>query len=140
MRILGLIAALVIVAPEVLGFLGVEIGGSSGCSIVRVIDGDTVRAYCPGRGFVSARLLGYDTPEVYSPKCVSEWWAGTKATWALRRRLWTAGEVKLILAGTDRYDRSLATLLVDGRNISRIMIDAGHARAYSGGRRQGWCC
>jgi endonuclease YncB( thermonuclease family) len=88
---------------------------------------------------VSARLLGFDAPEVYSPSCVGEWWAGTKATWALRRRLWAPGETTLVLSGTDRYGRSLATLLVDGRNISRIMIEAGHARAYSGGRRNGWC-
>lgn len=138
-RILGLIALLIIGAPEVLGYLGVQIRGGTGCSVVRVIDGDTVRAYCPGRGLLSARLRGFDTPEVYSPQCVSEWWAGTKATWALRRRLWTAGEVKLILSGTDRYDRSLATLLVDGRNIAGVMIEAGHARAYSGGQRTGWC-
>ena len=70
---LGLIAALIIAAPEILGYLGVKISGSTGCNVVRVVDGDTVRAFCPGRGFISVRLLGYDTPEVYSPKCISEW-------------------------------------------------------------------
>jgi endonuclease YncB( thermonuclease family) len=133
------IAIAVAALPEVLGYLGVMLYGATGCSVTRVIDGDTVHAFCPGRGFIKVRLLGYDTPEVYSPKCPSEWWAGTKATWALRKRLWTAGEVSLVLSGSDRYGRRLGTLFVDGRNISRTMIDAGHARAYGGGRRKGWC-
>ncbi len=136
---LGLIAIAVVAAPESFSYLGIKLSGSTSCSVTRVIDGDTLHAYCPGRGFLKARLLGYDTPEIYSPKCIGEWWAGTKATWALRRLLWNASETKLVLSGTDRYQRRLGTLFVDGRNVSRIMIDAGDARAYSGGKRAGWC-
>jgi endonuclease YncB( thermonuclease family) len=124
---------------EALGYLGLKLSGSASCRVVRVVDGDTVRAACPGRGLVSARLLGFDTPEVYSPKCVGEWWAGTRASWALSRHLWFADDVKIVLSGTDRYGRHLATLFIDGRNIASTMISEGHARLYSGGRREGWC-
>jgi len=124
---------------ETLGYLGIRISGGTACRVVRVIDGDTVRIYCPGRGFDLARLIGFDTPEVFSPRCFGEWWAGTKASWALSRHLWTADEVKIVLSGTDRYDRRLATLFVDGRNIAPTMIADGHARPYAGGRREGWC-
>ncbi len=137
--VLLLIGAVVIGGRDALGYLGVKLSGSTACTVTSVVDGDTVRIVCPGRGLQSARLLGFDTPEVYSPKCFSEWWAGTKATWALRKHLWFADKVTIVLSGTDRYDRRLATLFVDGKNISSTMIAAGHARRYNGGKREGWC-
>lgn len=44
------------------------------CRILRVIDGDTVSVICPGEGMVSARLLGFDTPEKYSPAAWPSSW------------------------------------------------------------------
>ena len=41
--------------------------------------------------------------------------------------------------GRDRYDRRLAALSLDGEPASRAMVRAGLARAYDGGRRDGWC-
>ena len=40
---------------------------------------------------------------------------------------------------TGRKDVALATVLLDGRPLSAIMVGSGLARAYDGGRRQGWC-
>ncbi len=111
----------------------------SGCRLAHVIDGDTVALWCPGQGFVDARLLGFDTPEVFSPRCPQEWVAGMDATWGLRTRIWTAGEVRFVLEGRDRYDRRLARLWLDGRDVAASMIADGHARPYDGGRRAGWC-
>lgn len=111
----------------------------TGCRVVAVTDGDTVRAWCPGEGFVSARLLGFDTPETWAPRCLSEWWAGTRATWALRWKLWTAGTVDTVLSGHDRYGRRLMMLALDGTDIAASMIGEGHARRYGGDRRDGWC-
>ena len=134
-----LIAIAIVGGRDALGYLGVKVSGSAACTVTSVVDGDTVRVFCPGKGFLSARLLGFDTPEVYSPKCFSEWWAGTKASWALSKHLWLADGVKIVLSGTDRYNRRLATLFVDGTNISTTMIADGHARRYTGGQREGWC-
>jgi endonuclease YncB( thermonuclease family) len=134
-----ILGVLVIGGRDVLGLVGVKLWGIDQCKVLRVVDGDTVRATCPGRGLFSARLVGFDTAEVYSPKCFSEWWAGTRASWALSRHLWLADEVKIVLSGTDRYNRRLATLFVDRTNVSSIMIAAGHARRYIGGKREGWC-
>ena len=134
-----LIGLVVLGGREAVGYLGLTLVGSSGCKVVRVVDGDTVRVACSGRDLLSARLLGFDTPEVYSPKCPSEWWAGTKASWALSRHLWFANKTKIVLSGTDRYGRRLATLFIDGRNIASTMIAEGYARPYAGGRRKGWC-
>lgn len=135
-----LVVAIVVVAHREAGtMLRLTVMGAKKCEIVNVVDGDTVNAFCPGQGIAATRLLGFDTPEVFSPKCLSEHWAGIKATFALRRMIWTASESSLVFAGTDRYGRRLASLFLDGTNVSRLMINAGYARAYGGGRRSGWC-
>jgi len=115
-------------------------GGATGaCRIYQVIDGDTVRMWCPGRGNTKARLTGFDTPELFSPACASELVAATRAQWALRRALWAADRVGIVREGTDRYGRVLIAVFVDGSPLARRMIASGHARPYDGGKREGWC-
>jgi hypothetical protein len=136
------VAALVVlpsVADALGGILKRLAPRAEGCQIVQVIDGDTVTLWCAGRGATRARLIGYDTPELFGPSCVSELWRAWTAKWQLRRQLWLAGEVKVIRSGEDRYGRALATVFVDGQNVARRMIAAGNARPYGGGERQGWC-
>ena len=116
---------------------GTLIGGK--CEVSSVVDGDTVKLFCPHTGRVTARLTGYDTPEVFSPKCISELWRGVQATWTLRKLLWFADEVEIVLTGKDRYDRRLASMQLDGRGVAGLMISKGLARSYSGGQRNGWC-
>ena len=113
--------------------------GAGSCRIFQVIDGDTVRMWCPGRGGTSARLVGFDAPELFSPGCPSEFLAATKAKWALRLAIWSTDEVSLVRQGTDRYGRALVAAFLDGEPLARRMIAAGHARPYAGGRREGWC-
>ncbi len=109
------------------------------CRIYQVVDGDTVRMWCPRRGSIKARFTGFDTPELFSPACPSELAAAMRASWALRLTLLRAGEVRLVHEGTDRYGRALVTAFIDGAPLAGRMIAAGRARAYSGGQRQGWC-
>ena len=109
------------------------------CRIVRVTDGDTVTLICPEDGLESARLLGFDTPEKFAPKCLAEFVAAEKASWALRTLIQKADRIRLEQDGTDQYGRALVRLEVDGVDVARLMIRAGHARAYGGGPRGGWC-
>jgi len=111
----------------------------NGCRILSVVDGDTVRIYCPARGFESARLMGFDTPEIFSPQCTSERVAGLKAKWFLRWKLLRARDITIVRNGTDRYDRALIFVSVDQHPISQIMVEHGHARPYRGGARDPWC-
>ncbi|WP_120500776.1 thermonuclease family protein [Roseovarius sp. EL26] len=111
----------------------------SRCRVLSVTDGDTVKVYCPGYGFESARLVGLDTPEIFSPKCFSEWARGTVASWKLRQMLWTADALSIERRGTDRYRRVLVQLSMDGERIADLMVNSGVARAYDGSKRQGWC-
>lgn len=110
-----------------------------GCRVAKVIDGDTVVLWCAGRGFQKARLKGFDAPEVFSPRCFSEWTKGLTATWHLRRIFFGAETVTVAFAGEDRYGRALVSVATDDGPVSGRMIADGYGRAYDGGQRQGWC-
>ncbi|MBL4927240.1 thermonuclease family protein [Fuscibacter oryzae] len=109
------------------------------CRILRVVDGDTVNLWCARGGHVKARLLGYDSPEVFSPRCLSEFLRAQHATWFLRWSLLTGKALHVILHDRDRYGRRLVELTVDGQPVAKTMIDRGLGRGYQGGQRQGWC-
>lgn len=112
---------------------------AANCRVQRVIDGDTVTLWCPGTGTERVRILGLDAPETSSPHCASEAAAGAAATRALRAMLARGDRLDVARQGTDRYGRRLAVLRLDGATVADRMIGAGHARAYGGGPRQGWC-
>ncbi len=109
------------------------------CRVVSVVDGDTVRLYCPGRGLERARLTGFDTPELTTPLCLPEYTLALQAKWRLRTILWTADEISIVKQGRDRYDRQLIYLSADGKPVGRALIAEGLARRYNGGRRESWC-
>ena len=109
------------------------------CRVIRVIDGDTVSLICPEDGMQSARLLGFDTPELYGPRCMAEFVAAQKASWALRTLIQRADRLELRHQGTDQYGRALVLLQVNGVDVAREMIRAGHGRPYGGGLRGTWC-
>lgn len=111
----------------------------SACRVVSLIDGDTAMIWCGAKGLERARLVGFDTPEVFSPECASEMRQGRQATAALRRLILNADQVRIVKEGRDRYGRSLIKVWTDGVPVARQMISDGHARAYDGGKRGGWC-
>jgi endonuclease YncB( thermonuclease family) len=109
------------------------------CRILRVVDGDTVTLMCGEEGMQSARLLGFDSPEKFSPQCTEEFLAAERAGWALRTMIQKAERLKLTREGVDRYGRALVTLELDGQDVADLMIRAGHGRRYGGGPRGSWC-
>jgi len=98
-----------------------------------VVDGDTIRL--DGERI---RIVGLDAPETRLAKCESERSRGYAAKAALLKML-KGQELDIKRQGIDRYGRTLAVVRVHGRNVAHEMIRAGHARAYWGGRRKGWC-
>lgn len=100
----------------------------------QVVDGDTLRV--DGQ---LVRIVGMDAPETYRPRCEAERTLGRKATLRLRELLAGARNVGYAPSGRDRYGRTLARVYIDNRDVAMIMIDAGLARPYSGGRRRSWC-
>lgn len=109
------------------------------CRILSVVDGDTVTLMCGESGIGRARILGYDTPEKYAPKCLDEFLAAERAGWALRTLIQKADQIEITHQGSDQYGRTLVVVTLDGLDVARAMIRAGHARQYAGGLRGSWC-
>jgi len=108
-----------------------------GCTLGYVYDGDTVELKC-GAERLTARLQGFDTPETKDPGCPEELAHGTLATERLRA-LVARGEVTFHKVGTDKYNRVLIRLSVDGNDVGDQLIREGLAVAYQGGARIDWC-
>ncbi len=140
---MALAALLLVVLPFVADAVNAALRPVSGprgdCRILSVIDGDTVLLWCAGDRPERARLTGFDTPELFSPGCPSEYVAAERAKWALRAMIFAADKIRVTPGGRDRYDRLLAAVTLDGVALADRMVAGGHARRYDGGRRRGWC-
>jgi len=111
--------------------------------VVEVVDGDTLRVraqvWIDLELETLVRLRGIDTPELRG-KCEAEKAQARAAKDALAR-LAADGPVALTQVEYEKYaGRVLADIAgSSGQDLAQAMIAAGHARAYAGGERQGWC-
>lgn len=111
--------------------------------VVRVIDGDTFEARVhlwPGLEMITrVRLRGIDAPEMKGA-CAEETRMAEAASEALRVQL-AGGDVTIFNIGPDKYNGRVVADAATRRtpNVSSALLAAGHARAYQGGRRGGWC-
>lgn len=112
---------------------------------MKVIDGDTVAVDAsadmpPELAAIKVRLRDVDTPETWRPKCDRERAAGEAATAFAKRRIDEATSIVVRDPSYGKYGgRVIANLVLDGRTLSDLLIEAGHGRPYAGGKRQGWC-
>lgn len=136
--LMGLSFALGVGLPA-LSFANGTLKSHEGCAVTLVVDGDTVKLFCPDQGFVTARLMGFDTPEIFSPSCLSELAQGLTATAWLNAALLRASHIAESPEGTDRYGRRLTRLSLDGEDVTRPLVARGLAHPYAGGKREGWC-
>ena len=114
--------------------------------VVRVVDGDTVKVDAsadlpPELASLSIRLRGVDTPEKGGrAKCETERQAGRAATAFTEAAV---GKAKTAVVRDPKWGkwggRVIADLVLDGKPLSSTLIEAGHGRAYDGGRRKAWC-
>lgn len=106
--------------------------------VLSVYDGDTLTVAFNtfGLGFFqhNIRLSGIDAPEMKG-KTVEEKDAAREARDFLRATCLDK-EVSIEVESTDKYGRLLATVSVDGRDLSTMMLEAKHAVPYSGGTRE----
>lgn len=98
---------------------------------VRVIDGDTVVV-----NGEHIRLLDIDTPEIHG-KCLSEKTMAYQAKGYVQGLLAT-NKVRIERHGKGKYGRTLAYLWIGDKTINQMLLDAGLARKYEGGRKP-WC-
>lgn len=112
-------------------------------SVVSVHDGDTFSAniagWPPVAGYrIGVRVAGVDTPEIVG-SCPCETAMAKDARTFTLTKLRQASEVKLANIRRDKYFRILADVWIDGESLAQELIDAGYARPYAGGKKQGWC-
>jgi endonuclease YncB( thermonuclease family) len=113
---------------------GLLTGAHASAASISAIDGDTIIA-----NGVHYRLVNIDTPETGKrARCDSEQLLGEMATRRMRALL-GAGIVTIKPVGRiDRYNRPLAFVALDGRDIGEIMVAEGLAVKWQG-RRHAWC-
>ncbi len=104
---------------------------------IRVIDGDTLEDMGAD---ITYRLVNIDTPETGPrARCVAERDLGDRATRQARALISSADDVELRSTGRiDRYGRTIAFVLIDGRDLGETLIAEGLARPWRG-RREPWC-
>ncbi|WP_245496003.1 thermonuclease family protein [Rhizobium leguminosarum] len=104
-------------------------------------DGDTVHVVGDATG---TRLVGFNTPEKFSPQCEYERQLGERASSRLRE-LVAHGSARLTKVacacapGTEgtkkcNHGRYCGTLLVDGKDVGSILISEGLAVPFVCGR------
>lgn len=104
---------------------------------IRIIDGDTLEDMGAD---ITYRLVNIDTPETGSrARCTAERNLGNRATQAARALISQARRLEFRPTGrTDRYGRTIAYVVVDGRDMGETLIADGLARPWRG-RREPWC-
>jgi micrococcal nuclease len=96
--------------------------------VVRVIDGDTIDVLLSS-GRIRVRLHGVDAPERVQSR-------GAPATAWLEQQL-RDQQVHLEPVSQDQYDRMVAVVHLQNRNINRELVENGHAWAYRHYLRRG---
>jgi micrococcal nuclease len=100
-------------------------------TVEHVADGDTVTVITPNQTKLRIRMFGIDAPETPKGTKFPGQPFGTEAE-AYLKRLVEAKRVTVEIYGVDRYQRLLATIFVDGKDINLAMIEAGLAEVYRG--------
>ena len=90
--------------------------------VVRVIDGDTITVYDNSGCFHRIRLAMIDAPEREQP-------FGTEATKKLSELL-RQGTVRLKVKCIDKYNREVAFVYCEGKDVSAEMLKEGMALHY----------
>lgn len=114
--------------------------------IVKTVDGDTVRVamnwLAPPLGpLVSVRIDGVDTPELSRPKCDEEREAAEAARNFVADAITDSARVYLRECKRGKYaGRMVCSISLDGIDLASLLVEAGHARFYSGDEpRASWC-
>jgi micrococcal nuclease len=104
---------------------------------LRVIDGDTLKDL---NADVTYRVVNIDTPEAgQRARCSAERSLAARATQEVRALIARASAIEMRPTGRiDRYGRTIAFVLIDGRDLGDTLIAEGLARPWRG-RREPWC-
>lgn len=116
--------------------------------VLRVVDGDTLEIHIPSFPDeltpLKIRILGIDTPEKIRAGCQKEKDLGYAATKYVTDVVEHAhANNKSIKFGNIKWDkyggRIDADVFISGKPLAPMIINAGFARPYDGGKKSNWC-
>jgi micrococcal nuclease len=124
--------------------LAKSFGDYEGAIYLRNYDGDTVTFNLPGLHpiigeKISIRINGIDTPEIRG-KCDKETYDAKQAKELVNDILKDAEQITLRNMERGKYFRIAADVIVDGENLGDMLVEAGMAVNYGGGKKiHKWC-
>ena len=85
------------------------------------------------------RVAGIEAPEIRG-RCAQEEQLALQARDRVRELLEQAQQIDLVDVERDKYFRVVAKVNVDGRDLSQLLLEEGHAVIYDGGKKsKDWC-
>ena len=124
--------------------LAKSFGDHKGAVYLRNYDGDTITFNLPGLHpiigeEISIRVNGIDTPEIKG-KCEKEKYNAQQAQQMVADFLKDAEQIVLKSMERDKYFRIAADVIIDGENLADVLVEAGMAVRYDGGKKtHKWC-
>ena len=116
----------------------------SGVQYVRAYDADTITVNLKDLPHVfgeelGIRVAGVNAPEIRG-RCAQEDQPALQARDRVRELLEQAQQIDLVDVERDKYFRVVAKVNVDGRDLSQLLLEEGHAVIYDGGTKsKDWC-
>ena len=117
------------------------------CKVLRIVDGDTVDIDIDlGFGIwmhrERVRIMGIDTPESRTRDKIEKTFG--LASKARLKDMLPIGSTQILKTEIDRsgedkkgkFGRILGDFLIDGRRVTEILVEEGHAVAYFGGSKE----
>jgi len=114
-------------------------------SNIRVIDGDSIEATLDrGMGDSSRKIIrmyGIDAPESRTRNKEEKKKGLASKDWLLNTITNAESDsIEIVIQshkkGSGKYGRLLGTLIIDGEDINKSMVDLGLAKEYHGGKRK----
>ena len=114
--------------------------------ITRIIDGDTVAFRAdflpaPLKQELSVRVYGVDTPEKgWRGQCDKEKQLGEAASKFTTKMIKEAKKVQVAIMHWDKFGgRVIGDIIIDGKSLTKMLIENGYAREYYGDKKVSWC-
>jgi micrococcal nuclease len=140
-KIIVLLLPLLLLAPPA---FAKSFGDYNNAIYIRNYDGDTITFNLPelhpiiGEK-ISIRVNGIDTPEIRG-KCEKEKYDAKQAKEMVADILKDAEQIVLRNMERGKYFRIAADVIADGENLGDVLVEAGVAIKYDGGKKnKNWC-
>ena len=102
-------------------------------------DGDTCYVIYEGKKD-KVRLLDLDTPEISNPKCEKEYILGIEAREYINQLISEGKRIEFETAyNRDFFGRILSYIIVDGENVSKLMVSHSLGVVYDKNNKKDWC-